>query len=55
MDSNSYTQGVREYMNWLPIRDLSGYRIYPTFFEDRLNDIPDHSENIVTWEYDKEL
>lgn len=55
IDSNSYTQGVREYMNWLPIGDLSKYRIYPTFFEDRLKNIPDHPESIVTWEYDKEL
>jgi 8-oxo-dGTP pyrophosphatase MutT (NUDIX family) len=55
IDSNSYTQGVREYMTWLPIADLSQYKIFPTFFNERLRDIPDHPENIVTLEYDKKL
>lgn len=53
LNSNSFTQGVRENMCWLPIDNLSQYRVYPTFFQDRLYSIPDNPENIVTLEYSK--
>lgn len=52
INSNSYTQGVRENMNWLPIENLSQYKVYPTFFQDRLRNIPNYPESIVTLEYD---
>jgi len=51
LNSNSYTQGVKEDMNWLPIENLSQYTIFPTFFQDKLKNIPDYPEHIVTLEY----
>ena len=53
LNSNSFTQGVRENMSWLPIENLSRYTIFPTFFKDRLRCIPNYPENIVTLEYEK--
>ncbi len=48
--SNSYTQGVREYMHWLPINKLKEYVAYPSFFADRLLNLKDTVEHIVTCE-----
>jgi len=53
LNSNSYTQGVRENMCWLPIKNLSQYKVYPTFFQDRLKSIPAYPESIVTFEYER--
>ncbi|MCB2362217.1 NUDIX hydrolase [Clostridium estertheticum] len=53
LNSNSFTQGVRENMSWLPIEKLSQYTIFPTFFKERLRDIPNYPENIITLEYEK--
>lgn len=48
LKSNSYTQGVREYMHWLPIDKLREYVAYPSFFADRLLSIKETVEHIVT-------
>lgn len=48
--SNSYTQGVREYMHWLPINKLREYVAYPSFFADKLFNLKDTVEHIVTCE-----
>jgi len=53
LNSNSFTQDVRENMCWLPIENLNKYKVYPTFFQDRLNSIPDYPESIITLEYEK--
>ncbi|MFA6940407.1 MAG: NUDIX domain-containing protein [Clostridiaceae bacterium] len=53
LNSNSFTQGVRENMCWLPIENLRQYKVYPTFFQDRLKSIPVYPESIVTFEYEK--
>lgn len=50
LNSNSYTQGVREYMHWLPIKKLKDYIAYPSFFAEKLSDICDSVEHIVTYE-----
>lgn len=42
--------GVHEYMNWIPIKDLHKYKAYPTFFKDKLLNIPENLEHIVTQE-----
>lgn len=55
LNSNSYTLGVKEYMNWLSIENLSQYTIFPTFFKDKLKNIPNYPEHIVTLEYKKQL
>ena len=50
LHSNSYSQGVREYMHWLPIDKLKDYVAYPSFFEDKLHKVKDSVEHIVTCE-----
>lgn len=30
---NSYTQGIKENMYWIPINNLSDYSEYPTFLK----------------------
>lgn len=36
LNSNSYTQGCRENMYWIPIKDLKKYKAFPTFMADYL-------------------
>ena len=50
LNSNSYSQGVRECMHWLPIDKLSDYVAYPSFFKDKLINLKDSVEHIVTHE-----
>lgn len=50
LNSNSYTQGVREYMHWLPINKLKDYVAYPSFFAEKLTTLSDGVEHIVTHE-----
>jgi ADP-ribose pyrophosphatase YjhB (NUDIX family) len=51
LNSNSYdTQGVREYMHWLPIEKLKDYVAYPSFFQEKLLGVCDSVEHIVTYE-----
>lgn len=48
--SNSYCVDGREYMNWIPLNELKHYRAYPTFFADKLLNMPSCIEHIVTQE-----
>jgi len=48
--SNSYSQGVQEFMHWLPINKLKDYVAYPTFFADKLLNLSENVEHIVTCE-----
>ena len=48
--SNSYSQGVQEFMHWLPINKLKDYVAYPSFFADKLLNLSDSVEHIVTCE-----
>lgn len=48
--SRSYTQCIREYMHWLPVNKLNEYVAYPSFFADRLLNLKDTVEHIVTYE-----
>jgi len=48
LKSNSYTQGVRESMHWIPIDDLDKYRVFPTFMKRFLQSAHDGIEHIVT-------
>lgn len=50
LNSNSYTQGVREHMHWLPIDKLKDYVAYPSFYADKLLNMSDSVEHIVTCE-----
>lgn len=48
LNSNSYTQGVKEEMYWIPIGDLNKYKVFPTFFKDYLQNPYTGIEHIVT-------
>ena len=48
LNSNSYTHGCKEEMHWIPIKDLSKYKAFPTFLSDYLTKIPDNIVHIVT-------
>ncbi len=51
LNSNSYTGGVKEIMYWIPIEKLSNYRAYPKFFREKLTNLRNEIEHIVTYEY----
>ena len=48
LNSNSYTQGVREHMYWIPIAELDQYRAFPTWMKDYLQSEHTGVEHIVT-------
>ncbi|MBQ2533068.1 MAG: NUDIX domain-containing protein, partial [Lachnospiraceae bacterium] len=48
LNSNSYTQGVREHMHWIPIAELDQYRAFPTWMKDYLQSEHTGVEHIVT-------
>lgn len=50
LNSNSFTQGVKEDMVWIPIKDLDKYKAYPTFLKDYFNKEHTGIEHIVTVE-----
>ncbi len=50
LNGNSYTQGVKEHMNWLPIAELNSYKAYPTFYREKLFNLPNTVEHIITYE-----
>lgn len=37
LNSDSYTQSVRENMVWIPIYDLDKHTVYPTFLKEYLS------------------
>ena len=48
LNSDSYTQGVRENMVWIPIYDLDKHTVYPTFLKEYLSKEYQGIEHIVT-------
>lgn len=48
LNSNSHTCGVKEYMHWIPIKDLDKYKAFPAFIKEYLQDIPNEIIHIVT-------
>lgn len=50
LNINSYTQGVKENMYWLPIDKLNEYRAYPTFFREKLKDLKNEIQHIITYQ-----
>jgi ADP-ribose pyrophosphatase YjhB (NUDIX family) len=54
LKDNSYVyNGVRERMIWLPINKLNDYKLFPTFFKDKLFNIGDMVKHIKTEEYNR--
>ncbi|MDR2976776.1 MAG: NUDIX domain-containing protein [Streptococcaceae bacterium] len=39
-----------ERVTWIPIKDFSSYSAYPTFFAEKLGNIPEYPEGIVSYE-----
>lgn len=50
LNSNSFCPEGKEYMNWLPIEELKTHTIYPSFFAEKLINMPPQIEHIVTRE-----
>ena len=48
LNSNSYTHGYREEMHWIPIRELSKYKAFPSFLKDYFSKEHSHVEHIIT-------
>lgn len=53
LHSDSYTQGVREQMYWIPIEELDRYKAFPTFLKQYLSETHTGIEHIVTDERKK--
>ena len=48
LNSDSYSQGVRETMHWIPIKDLDKYKAFPTFLKEYLSKEHAGIEHIIT-------
>lgn len=53
LHSNSYTQGVKESMYWIPIEDLHRYKAFPSFLKDYLRKEHVGIEHIITDDREK--
>ena len=51
LNSNSICAEGKEYMNWIPISELKNHIVYPTFFAEKLKDMPEQIEHIITREF----
>ena len=48
LNSDSYTQGFRESMHWIPIAELDQYKAFPSFMKDYLQSEHSGIEHIIT-------
>ncbi len=48
LNSNSYSQGVKENMYWIPIKDLDKFKCFPSFMKDYLSKTHFGIEHIIT-------
>ncbi len=48
LNSNSMTQGVKENMCWIPIKDIAKYKAFPTFLKNYFNRGHKGIEHIIT-------
>lgn len=48
LNSNSYTQGVKESMHWISVEDLDKRKAFPSFLKDFLSRTHSGIEHIVT-------
>lgn len=48
LDSHSICVEGREFMNWIPIRELGKHRVYPAFFAEKLFHLPEYVEHVIT-------
>lgn len=50
LNSNSYTQGVREEMHWIPIKDIDKYTAYPSFLKKEIGNLQPGIKHVITHE-----
>ena len=55
LNDNGYTNGVREHMVWLPIKDLCNYKLFPLFFKEKFLETNNTIIHIKTEEYNREM
>lgn len=48
LNSNSYTNGVKENLYWLPLKNLNQYKAFPTFMKNYLETEQNGIKHIVT-------
>ena len=48
LNSDSYSQGVRETMHWIPIKDLDKYKAFPSFLKEYFSKEHSGIEHIIT-------
>ncbi len=48
LNSNSISHGFKEEMVWIPIEELNKYEAYPRFFAQKLKNLPQTPEHILT-------
>lgn len=49
LQSNSFTdKGVPEHMHWLPLSELQNYKAFPAFFKDKLFNLSNFVEHVIT-------
>lgn len=48
LDSNSYTNGIKEEMHWIPLDELGKYRAYPSFLKENLHKINNGITHVIT-------
>ena len=47
LHSNSYENGVKEDMHWIPIEDLGKYKAFPSFLKEYLSKEHEGIEHII--------
>ena len=48
LHSSSFTNGVKEEMHWIPIKDLDKYKAFPSFLKEYLSSEHNGVEHIIT-------
>lgn len=41
------TGGAREYVRWIPIKDIENFKVFPEFFKDKLLNMPQEIVHII--------
>ena len=42
------TYDAEEYVQWIPIKDLENYKIFPEFYKDKLSNVPREIEHFIS-------
>ena len=47
-ESRGTTQGVPEYLRWIPLQELADYKVFPQFFGDKLCEMPQSIQHDIS-------